>query len=96
LSPYRQNKAVNALLTKFKHLYDSAWLAQRGTVSSIEEFAATLELGAELTSRTGLDWAKNEVGVNDRWASEIIEGSTRVNVSFSRPTTAHTAVCQRS
>lgn len=68
-------------MDNFRRLYDSAWLNERGTVASIEDFAKTVELGEEFTTRTGIDWARNEVGVGERWADEIIEGSTRVNVS---------------
>lgn len=80
LSPFRQGRATTALLRKFKRLYDPAWLADRGALPSIEEFARTVELGVELTSEKGVDWARGEK-LSDRWISEMIEPSTRVNVS---------------
>ncbi|WOO80156.1 Farnesylcysteine lyase [Vanrija pseudolonga] len=78
LSPFRQGRATTALLRKFKRLYDPAWLAARGALPSIEEFAATVELSTELTSEKGVDWARGEK-LSDRWISEMIEPSTRVN-----------------
>lgn len=80
LSPYRQRKAVGALLKNFKQLYQPAWLAQRGIVHGIDEFAETANLGKGLTTRTGEDWAETVAGVSKQWANEIIEASTRVNV----------------
>lgn len=81
LSPYRQGKAVGALVKKFANVYDPAWLAQRGTVNSIEEFASTMDIGVDMTTQSGSEWARNSVKVGDRWINEIMEASTRVNVS---------------
>ncbi|KAK8845403.1 hypothetical protein IAR55_006116 [Kwoniella newhampshirensis] len=75
----RTKSAVADLLKRFERLYDPAWLAQRGRVDSIEDFAETVGLGREFTTRTGEDWAKNVVKVSDRWMGEIMEGGTRVN-----------------
>lgn len=81
LSPFRQRTAVAALLKKFARLYDPGWLANRGSVANVDEFASSADLGADLTSRTGEDWATNVVKAKSRWVSEIMEASTRVNVS---------------
>ncbi|WWC58035.1 uncharacterized protein I303_100570 [Kwoniella dejecticola CBS 10117] len=79
MSPYRTKSAVSSLVNKFLKLYDPAYLAQRGPVESVENFAESLGLGNEITTRTGEDWAKNVVKVGDKWLGEIWEGSTRVN-----------------
>ncbi|WVO14829.1 hypothetical protein L204_102468 [Cryptococcus depauperatus] len=79
LSPYRTKRAVGQMIEKFKQIYNPVFLAQRGPVKNIEDFAESLGLGTELTSRTGQNWAKEVVGAGERWISEIMEGSTRVN-----------------
>jgi prenylcysteine oxidase/farnesylcysteine lyase len=79
------NRAVNALVTKFKKLYDPIFLAKRGVVRGIDEFAESIGLGKDLTTRYGSDWAKM-VGIGEKWAGEIMESSTRVNVSLPRCT----------
>lgn len=81
LSPMRQRGAVAALMKKFARLYDPAWLANRGSVLNVDEFAASADLGVDLTTRTGEDWAKNVVKAKSRWVTEIMEASVRVNVS---------------
>jgi len=81
VSPYRQRTAVRDLLKRFANLYNADWLAKRGAVGSIEEFAQTADLGNDLTTTNGEKWATETVGVNERWWSEIMEASTRVNVS---------------
>ncbi|KAL1412043.1 hypothetical protein Q8F55_003040 [Vanrija albida] len=78
LSPFRQGRATTALLRKFKRLYEPSWLGARGALGSIEEFARTVELGTELTSEKGVDWARG-IKLTDRWIAEMIEPSTRVN-----------------
>ncbi|TXT07375.1 hypothetical protein VHUM_03095 [Vanrija humicola] len=78
LSGLRQARATAALLRKFKRLYSPEWLAERGALPSIEEFARAVELGTELTTEKGIDWARGEK-LSDRWISEMIEPSTRVN-----------------
>lgn len=83
LSPYRQSTAVKDLLKRFKRLYEPQWLAQRGIVTDIEDFAESAGLGRGLTTRTGEDWATNVARVGKLWMDEIIEASTRVNVSGS-------------
>ncbi len=80
LSPYRQRAAVGAIVKKFMRLYDPAWLANRGSVASVDEFAASADLGQVLTTRTGYDWARNVVKAGARWVDEIMEATTRVNV----------------
>lgn len=52
-------------------------------MDSIEQFAQSIGLGKDLTTRYGTDWAKG-VGMKERWIKEIMEASTRVNVSSSR------------
>ncbi|KAL7418891.1 hypothetical protein Q5752_006575 [Cryptotrichosporon argae] len=79
LSPYRTQAAVGALLAKFAKLYNPAWLAARGVVGSVEDFAAHAGLGNELTTRWAQDWAREAVRVGERWIAEVMEGSTRVN-----------------
>ncbi|BEJ12051.1 hypothetical protein CspHIS471_0205110 [Cutaneotrichosporon sp. HIS471] len=79
LSPMRQRSAVGALLKKFALLYDARWLANRGSVVNVDEFAESAGLGQVLTSRTGQDWARNVVKANALWVDEIMEASTRVN-----------------
>jgi prenylcysteine oxidase/farnesylcysteine lyase len=83
VSPYRQRGAVRGLLTRFGRLYDPTWLANRGPLDSIEAFSETVELGKDMTTVTGKEWAAGTVGVSERWWSEIMEASTRVNVSCS-------------
>ncbi|WWD22349.1 hypothetical protein CI109_106840 [Kwoniella shandongensis] len=79
LSYARTKSSVGGLLKRFARLYDPAWLAQRGVVNSIEDFAEKVGLGREFTTRTGEDWAKNVVKASDRWWGEIMEGATRAN-----------------
>lgn len=83
LSPLRTNRAVNALVAKFKNLYNPNFLSKRGIVDSIESFAESIGLGKDLTTRYGTDWAKG-VGMGDKWIKEIMEASTRVNVGLLR------------
>lgn len=52
-------------------------------VESIESFAESIGLGKDLTTRYGTDWAKG-AGMKDKWVKEIMEASTRVNVSLKR------------
>lgn len=73
------------LLKRFANLYSAAWLSQRGPISSIEDFAKAVDLGNDMTTVTGAEWAANVVKVGARWATEIMEGSTRVNVSCPTP-----------
>jgi prenylcysteine oxidase/farnesylcysteine lyase len=84
LSPLRTNRAVNALVKKFGNLYNPIFLAKRGVVDGIDSFAETIGLGNDLTTRFGSDWAKS-MGMKDRWIKEIMESSTRVNVSRLEP-----------
>ncbi|GMK54379.1 hypothetical protein CspeluHIS016_0109650 [Cutaneotrichosporon spelunceum] len=79
LSPMRQRSAVGALVKKFSRLYDPRWLANRGSVANVDEFAESADLGGSLTSRKGEDWARNVVKAGRRWVDEIMEASTRVN-----------------
>lgn len=81
LSPWYQKRSVDRLKSKFANLYDANWVAARGIVNSVSEFADSAGLGMSYTSRSGEDWALNEVGVNVRWMTEVMEGTTRVNVS---------------
>ena len=82
LSPLRTNRAVSALVSKFKNLYNPTYLSKRGVVESIESFAESIGLGKDLTTRYGSDWAKG-AGMKDKWIKEIMEASTRVNVSHN-------------
>jgi prenylcysteine oxidase/farnesylcysteine lyase len=50
-------------------------------VDSIDQFAETIGLGKDLTTRYGRDWAKS-VGMGEKWIKEVMESSTRVNVSL--------------
>ena len=83
LSPLRTNRAVSALVSRFKNLYNPTFLSKRGVVGSIESFAESIGLGKDLTTRYGIDWAKG-AGMKERWIKEIMEASTRVNVSAKR------------
>lgn len=51
-------------------------------MGSIESFAETIGLGKDLTTQYGTDWAKR-AGMKEKWIKEIMEASTRVNVSSS-------------
>lgn len=51
-------------------------------MGSIESFAETIGLGKDLTTQYGTDWARR-VGMKEKWIKEIMEASTRVNVSSS-------------
>jgi len=81
LSPYRTNQIVKTLLSRFSNLYDPVWLNKQSAATSIEDFAERVQLGREFTTRWGDEWALKAVGVGKKWMSEIMEGSTRVNVS---------------
>lgn len=63
-------------------LYDPVWLSELVAARSIEDFAERVGLGREFTTRWGEEWALSVVGVGERWMGEIMEGSTRVNVSL--------------
>ena len=80
MSPYRSSSAVKALLAKFARLYDPSFLSEKGVARSIETFAERVGLGRELTMRMGQDWALSN-GMGQEWMGEIMEGSTRCNVS---------------
>jgi prenylcysteine oxidase / farnesylcysteine lyase len=82
LSPYRTNKVVGAMLAKFANLYRSDWLAARGVMRSVEEFADAADLGRAMTARSGETWAREDIGAGARWVNELMEGSTRCNVSL--------------
>ncbi|WVQ76257.1 hypothetical protein IAR50_005922 [Cryptococcus sp. DSM 104548] len=83
LAPLRTRRAVDKLLLKFKQLYNPKWLRERGPVGSIDEFAERVGLGTELTSRSGESWAKEVLGVGEKWIGEVWEGSTRVNYAIN-------------
>ena len=80
MSPYRTKNAVSDMVAKLSQLYDPLWVAEHGASRSIEDFAERMELGQELTTRKGGEWAKNVVKLGEKWVDEIMEGSTRVNV----------------
>ncbi|WVR03358.1 hypothetical protein IAU60_000349 [Kwoniella sp. DSM 27419] len=79
LSPMRTKSHVSALVAKFLKLYDPVYLARRGPTGSVEDFAESIGLGSELTTRSGADWARAVVGVKDKWVNEIMGAATRVN-----------------
>lgn len=81
LSPYRTSSAVGAMLKKFSNFYNPKWLIKHGAARSIEEFVDRVELGRDITNVKGEEWALKTVGVSEKWMGEIMEGSTRVNVS---------------
>ena len=81
LSPYRTNNAVSALLTKFALLYNPKFLSEQGAAGTVEEMVERVGLGRDMTMKRADDWAEVEVGVGARWMGEIMEGSTRSNVS---------------
>lgn len=97
MAPYRSGQAVKGLLKKFDQLYNPLWLQEQGAARSVEEFAERVGLGKEMTTRRGDEWATGAAGISERWMSEIMEGSTRCNVSrlSLRVTMADSAVCQR-
>jgi prenylcysteine oxidase / farnesylcysteine lyase len=82
LSPYRTNSAVSGLLKKFALLYNPKFLSEAGAAGTVQEMVERVGLGREMTMRKGQEWALEEVGVGDRWMGEIMEGSTRTNVSL--------------
>lgn len=84
LSPYRTSSAVGAMLRKFSNFYNPKWLIKHGAARSIEEFIDRVDLGRDLTTVKGDEWALKTVGVSEKWMGEIMEGSTRVNVSHVR------------
>ncbi|RSH90653.1 hypothetical protein EHS25_001258 [Saitozyma podzolica] len=79
LSPYRTSSAVGSMLKKFSNFYNPKWLIKHGAARSIEEFIDRVELGRDLTTVKGDEWALKTVGVSEKWMGEIMEGSTRVN-----------------
>ena len=81
MSPFRTRNAVKELLNRFANLYHPTWLAEHGPAVDIDDFVERVGLGREYTTRTGDEWALDAVGVGEKWMSEIMEGSTRVNVS---------------
>lgn len=95
-SPSRQAAAVATFVGRMAKTYAPSLLAQRGVVNSIEAYANSLQLGNEYTSKTGLKWATDTVGVSSLWANEFMDAATRTNVSgikrvLSRPLTSSTA-----
>jgi prenylcysteine oxidase/farnesylcysteine lyase len=81
LSPYRTNSAVAALLKKFALLYNPKFLSEAGAALGVSEMVERVGLGREMTGVRGDEWALKTVGVGERWMGEIMEGSTRTNVS---------------
>ncbi|KLT44280.1 hypothetical protein CC85DRAFT_271477 [Cutaneotrichosporon oleaginosum] len=79
LSPLRQASAVTKFVERMAQVYSPSFLAQRGTVNSIEQFVASLQLGSEYTSRSAFEWATKVVGVSARWANEMMDSMTRSN-----------------
>ncbi|GMK59426.1 hypothetical protein CspeluHIS016_0800320 [Cutaneotrichosporon spelunceum] len=79
VSEPRQKAAVSKFVARMAKAYTPSFLAQRGPVKSIAEFAASLQLGNEYTSRSAYDWATNKVGVSARWANEMMDSMTRSN-----------------
>lgn len=78
-SPSRQAAAVTKFVNRMAKAYAPSFLAERGTVSSIEEFAASLQLGSEYAGQSGYDWATRSAGVSSRWANEMLDAMTRSN-----------------
>ena len=89
MSPYRTRKAVGELLNKFSNLYHPTWLNEMGPARSIHEYVERVGLGQEYTTRRGSEWAVSALGLGQKWVDEVMEGSTRVNVSS--PTARRTA-----
>ena len=54
-----------------------------GAAGSVDEFVERVGLGKELTTRKGSEWATDVVRVGEKWMNEVMEASTRVNVSFT-------------
>ncbi|WVF66428.1 hypothetical protein IAT40_001168 [Kwoniella sp. CBS 6097] len=71
--------AVSTIVNGFLKLYDPAHMKQRGSLNSVEAFAADLGLGDEYTAITGEKWARDVVKVSEEWLNEMIGGSTRAN-----------------
>jgi prenylcysteine oxidase/farnesylcysteine lyase len=65
---------------RITNLYNPTWLNSRGAVGSVDEFAEKVGLGREFTTRMGLEWGQS-LGLRQNWMGEIMEGSTRCNVS---------------
>ncbi|KAF7306595.1 Prenylcysteine lyase [Mycena indigotica] len=72
-SPRRTQKAVDGMVAKFLTLYSS----QTPKWSKIEDLATALDWDS-LVSRNTVEWLKAE-GVSDKFISELVEASTRVN-----------------
>lgn len=77
----REAAAISTFVNRMAKNNDPLFLAQRGVMNSIEEYGASLQLGNEYTSRNGLDWAMNVAGMSSRWANEMVDTGSRVNVS---------------
>jgi prenylcysteine oxidase/farnesylcysteine lyase len=78
-SPSRQATAVAQFGERLAKAYDPSFLAERGTVDSIEEFANSLQLGDEYTGRSAYDWGTQVAGISSRWANEMWDMMTRSN-----------------
>lgn len=81
LSPYRTKNAVSALLKKFHMLYEPKFLSEQGAAMGVSEMVERVGLGREMTNVWADEWALGTVGVGEKWMGEIMEGSTRTNVS---------------
>ncbi|BEJ14822.1 hypothetical protein CspHIS471_0405890 [Cutaneotrichosporon sp. HIS471] len=79
LSKTRQAVALSKFLQRISRAYSPSLLAQRGPVSSIKEFADSLQLGEEYTGRSAYNFAMTTIGVSSRWANEMMDSMTRSN-----------------
>jgi hypothetical protein len=84
-SSSRTQNAVRQLVDKIGRVYEAGFVrrggGRGGGWGSVEELSQDLGF-EELTGMTTRDWFVEKVGTSAKWAEEMVEAATRVNVSL--------------
>jgi hypothetical protein len=82
--PKRTLEAVAELTKTIGNVYNSTWMRQRGPWDRVEELNERLGFDV-MTGKTAREYLVDDLKTGVKWADEMVEGSTRVNVSVAKP-----------
>jgi prenylcysteine oxidase/farnesylcysteine lyase len=81
--PKRTLEAVAELTKTIGNVYNSTWMRQRGPWDRVEELNERLGFDV-MTGKTAREYLVDDLQTGAKWADEMVEGSTRVNVSVGK------------
>ncbi len=79
--PKRTLKAVSELTQTIMGVYDSIWVKVNAPWKDVESLNEALEFDS-MTGQTARRYLVNGLKTGTKWADEMVEASTRVNVSI--------------